>query len=80
MSERQRVKAPPLSPDLDQRIIWTAKAIGARIGVGADFVRDTIAREPDSPIKALGSRLYVFENDLFDWLRHRAPIKPTKTD
>ncbi len=79
MNDRQRVKAPPLAPDLDQKIIWTAKAIGARIGVGADFVRDTIAREPDSPIKALGSRLYVFEDALIDWLRHRAPNKPTKT-
>lgn len=80
MTERQRVKAPPLAPDLDQKIIWTSAAIAGRIGVSADFVRDVIAREPDSPVKALGKRLYCFEGDLLRWLRDRTPPKPTKTD
>lgn len=51
------------------RIIWTLPAIGKRIGVGADFVRDTLAKHPDSPVKELGGRYYVFEDDLMDFLR-----------
>lgn len=51
------------------RIIWTLPAIGQRIGVGADFVRDTIAKLPGSPIKEIGGRYYVFEEDLILFLR-----------
>lgn len=46
------------------RIIWTLPAIGRRIGVGADFVRDTIAKQPGSPVKEIGGRYYAFEDDL----------------
>ncbi|MEQ8446928.1 MAG: hypothetical protein RIB57_13670 [Pelagibacterium sp.] len=53
------------------RIIWTLPAIGARIGVGADFVRDTLAKQPDSPVKEIGGRYYAFEDDLLTYLRGR---------
>lgn len=52
-----------------QRIIWTLPAIGARIGVGADFVRDTLAKQPGSPVKEIGGRYYAFEEDLISFLR-----------
>ena len=51
------------------RIIWTLPAIGQRIGVGADFVRDTIAKLPGSPVREIGGRYYAFEEDLIAFLR-----------
>lgn len=51
------------------RIIWTLSAIGDRIGVGPDFVRDTLAKQPSSPIKEIGGRYYAFEEDLIAFLR-----------
>ena len=51
------------------RIIWTLPAIGQRIGVGADFVRDVVAKQPGSPIRQLGGKWYAFEDDLSDFLR-----------
>ncbi|WP_299939441.1 hypothetical protein [uncultured Nitratireductor sp.] len=57
------------------RIIWTLPAIGAVIGVGPDFVRDVIAKEPGSPIREIGGRYYAFEDDLIAFLRgdHEKP-------
>lgn len=52
------------------RIIWTLAAIGDRIGVGPDFVRDTLAKLPGSPVKEIGGRYYAFEEDLMVFLRH----------
>ncbi|MBP1856848.1 hypothetical protein [Rhizobium herbae] len=51
------------------RIIWTLPAIGQRIGVGPDFIRDTLARQEGSPIKEIGGRYYAFEDDLIAFLR-----------
>lgn len=51
------------------RIIWTLGAIGDRIGVGPDFVRDTLAKQPGSPVKEIGGRYYAFEEDLMAFLR-----------
>lgn len=53
------------------KIIWTLPAIGRRIGVGADFVRDTLAKQPGSPVKEIGGRYYAFEEDLITYLRTR---------
>jgi hypothetical protein len=53
------------------RIIWTLPAIGSRIGVGADFVRDTLAKQPGSPVKEIGGRFYAFEEDLVSFLRFK---------
>lgn len=51
------------------KIIWTLPAIGHRIGVGPDFVRDTLAKQPGTPIKEIGGRYYAFEEDLIAFLR-----------
>ena len=56
------------------KIIWTLQAIGQRIGVGADFVRDTIAQAEGSPIREIGGKYYCFEDDLIAFLR-----KPRET-
>lgn len=53
----------------DPRIIWTLGGIAARIGVGVDFVRDTLAKQPGSPVKEIGGRYYAFEEDLISFLR-----------
>lgn len=53
------------------RIIWTLAAIGDRIGVGPDFVRDTLAKQPGSPVKEIGGRYYAFEEDLITFLRFK---------
>jgi hypothetical protein len=60
-----RMLAPPARP----RIIWTLGAIGKRIGVGPDFVRDTLSKQPGSPVKEIGGRYYAFEDDLITYLR-----------
>ncbi|MCE3257933.1 MAG: hypothetical protein K0Q64_2016 [Nitrobacter vulgaris] len=66
---------PETRPDLlspgkrHDRIIWTLAAIGARIGVGPDFVRDTLAKQNGSPVKEIGGRYYAFEEDLMAYLR-----------
>lgn len=51
------------------RIIWTAEAIGKRLGCSADFVRDKLATEEGSPIKKIGGRFCVHEGDLMAWFR-----------
>jgi len=51
------------------RIVWTLPAIGSVIGVGPDFVRDTLAKQPGSPVKEIGGRYYAFEEDLIAFLR-----------
>jgi hypothetical protein len=60
-------KAKPNNPS---RIIWTLPAIGRRIGVGADFVRDTLAKQPGTPIKEISGRYFAFEDDLIAFLRN----------
>lgn len=50
-------------------IIWTLGGIAARIGTGTDFVRDTLAKQPGSPIKEIGGRYYAFEDDLMLYMR-----------
>ena len=51
------------------RIIWTAEAIAARIGVSADFVRDTLAKVEGSPVKQVGGRYCAHEGDLLAFFR-----------
>jgi hypothetical protein len=51
------------------KIIWTLAGIGKRIGCGPDFVRDTLARQPGSPVKEIGGRYFAFEDDLIAFLK-----------
>lgn len=53
----------------DDKIIWTLAGIGRRIGVGPDFVRDTLIKQPRSPVKVIGGRYFCFENDLIDFMK-----------
>lgn len=79
-ADRKRVASPALSPELDQKILWTAGAIAQRVGCSGDFVRNVLAKEPGSPVKRMGTRLYAFEGDLLTWLRCRDVPKATKHD
>lgn len=65
LTERQQ--RPSGSPS---KIIWTLQGIGRRIGTGADFVRDTLAKQEGSPVKQIGGRFYAFEDDLISFLRN----------
>jgi hypothetical protein len=58
-----------MRPRPRDRIIWTLPAIGARIGAGVDFVRDTLAKQPGSPVHQIGGKWYAFEDDLIAYLR-----------
>jgi hypothetical protein len=63
-------------------IIWTASAIGRRIGVSADFVRDTLAKMDGSPVRQIGTRYCAVESDLIAFFRadpsetHSSTTKP----
>ncbi len=59
----------PLTPERFDRIIWTLPAIGRRIGTGPDFVRDNLAKQPESPVKEINGRYYAFEADLIAFLK-----------
>lgn len=50
-------------------VIWTAEAIAARISRSPDFVRRRLANMPDSPIRRLGGRYYVFADELEAFMR-----------
>lgn len=78
----KRHNQAPLDPDsFDQavagksqgpRIIWTAGAIARRIGTSSDFVRDTLAKEPGTPVRQVGGRYCAVEADLIAFFRRPA--------
>lgn len=57
----------PITPERFDKVIWTADAIGQRIGTGPDFVRDKLAKLPDSPVKKIGSRYCAVERELLEF-------------
>lgn len=58
-----RVSARP------SRIIWTAEAIGQRVGCSADYVRSTLVNVEGSPVKKIGTRYCAHEGDLIAFFR-----------
>lgn len=55
-------------------IIWTAKGIAKYLGCSPEYVRRTLASEPDTPIRQRGRRMYVYRADL-DAFMHAKPLK-----
>ncbi len=51
------------------KVLCGAQAIGARIGVSEDFVRDRLSRLEGSPVKKIGGRYFVVEDDLIAFIR-----------
>lgn len=51
------------------KVIWTADAIAHRIGVSADFVRDTLAKAEGTPLKKVGGRYCAVEEELLAFFR-----------
>lgn len=49
-------------------VLWGAKAIGDRIGRSPEYVRRTLAKLPDSPIKTVGRELCVGERRLLEFV------------
>ena len=67
MTDRDTPK--PSASFQQEHIIWTAAAIGRRIGTSADFVRDKLSKEPGSPVKQIGGRYCAIEQDLLAYFR-----------
>jgi hypothetical protein len=61
-------------------IIWTLPAIARRIGVGVDFVRDTLVKVPGSPVRKLGNRWYAVEDELLVFMKTGCAHPPIPTD
>lgn len=53
------------------RVIWTLPTIARRLGTGVDFVRDTLAKMPGSPVKLMGNRYYALEDELIAFMRRQ---------
>lgn len=51
------------------KIIWTAEAIGARIGRSGAFVRRTLVALEGSPVKQIGHTYCAHEDELMDFFR-----------
>jgi hypothetical protein len=54
-----------------ESVIWTLPAIARRLGVGVDFVRDTLAAVPGTPVRKIGGRWYALETELAEFMRGR---------
>lgn len=68
----------PITPERFDRIIWTADGIGARINTSADFVRDTLAKMPGTPVKQINGRYCAVESKLLEFFES-TPADPTVT-
>jgi hypothetical protein len=64
-----RLIGEPSRPTKGPKLIWGATAIAARLGVSADFVRDRLVNEPDSPIVKRAGKYCAIEGELIDWFR-----------
>lgn len=55
--------------------IWGAKAIGKSINRSADYVRDTLASMPGSPVRRMGREYYAIASELREFMRpaHSTP-------
>lgn len=51
------------------KIIWTAEAIGAKIGRSGAFVRRTLVSLEGSPVKQIGHTYCAHEDELMDFFR-----------
>ncbi len=68
----------PITPARFDRIIWTADGIGARINRSGDFVRDTLAKLPGSPVKQVAGKYCAVERELMEFFES-TPADPTVT-
>ena len=57
------------TPPAPDRVLWTADGIARRIGTSPDYVRDTLAKIPGSPVKKIGRRYCALEADLIEFFR-----------
>ena len=60
---------PTRATAIEPKIIWTADAIGRRVGASADFVREVLAKEQGTPVKKIGTRYCAVEADLIAFFR-----------
>ena len=50
-------------------VIWGCKAIGQAIGKSGDYVRDTLAKLPDTPVRRQGREYYARADELDAFFR-----------
>lgn len=61
-----------LEPPKRDRMIWSAHAIGRRIGRSESWVRKHLVHVEGNPIRRTSTnRLYAFEEELLDFWRRR---------
>lgn len=56
----------------EPRIIWGAAAIAGRIRRSEDFVRRTLAKLPDTPVRKVGGQFCASEDELLAFFSGRA--------
>ena len=63
--EFDRIAAPATQP----KVLWGLKAIADAANTTTEFVADVLAKEEGTPIRKIGRRYVVVEQDLLDFLR-----------
>ena len=58
----------PASAQISE-VIWGCKAIGRAINRSADYVRDTLAKQPGSPVRREGREYYARRDELDAFFR-----------
>lgn len=51
------------------RVLWGLKSIAVALNVTIEFVADVLAKEEGTPIRKIGRRYVVIEQDLLDFIR-----------
>lgn len=67
----------PITPERFDGLIWGAKAIAARIKRSPDYVRNTLAKLPGSPVRQPDGRNYCAVGRELDEFFQSSPNKPT---
>ena len=67
----------PITPERFDNVIWGAKAIAARISRSPDYVRNTLAKLPGTPVHQPDGRSYcAVERELVEFFQS-GTHKPT---
>lgn len=59
-----------------RKLIWTADAIGARIGRSGKYVRNKLIDMPGTPVHKVDSRYYAYEDELIGFFHKPVQKSP----
>ena len=74
------MNSKPLTPERfdkslpipQSKVIWGLDGIGRRIGRSSSFVKRTLLKQPDSPIRKMGKSYCVDESELMDFFKSQS--------